>query len=139
MRAGQQGPQLMTRVFLNHDLVTDCIHKGMCSFSTLCWSAFSLWGRQAALGGLLYAIPDGFVQRPVPDSLVQEAVKMVTSPSHSLTQHTFIALCSSSTSSVSAGVSDLCVWQTRRYQHTHTLSLSVTVCMQRGLCAYECV
>ena len=36
MKAGQQGPQLSARVFLNHDLVTDyaCIHKGMCSFST---------------------------------------------------------------------------------------------------------
>ena len=31
MKAGQQGPQLSARVFLNHDLVTDCacIHKGM--------------------------------------------------------------------------------------------------------------
>ena len=33
MKAGQQGPQ---RVFLNHDLVTDCacVLKGMCTFST---------------------------------------------------------------------------------------------------------
>ena len=36
MKAGQQGPQLSARVFLNHDLVTDCacVLKGMCTFST---------------------------------------------------------------------------------------------------------
>ena len=36
MKAGQQGPQLSARVFLNHDLVTDCacVLKGMCNFST---------------------------------------------------------------------------------------------------------
>ena len=36
MKAGQQGPQLSDRVFLNHDLVTDCacVLKGMCTFST---------------------------------------------------------------------------------------------------------
>ena len=35
-KAGQQGPQLSARVFLNHDLVTDCacVLKGMCTFST---------------------------------------------------------------------------------------------------------
>ena len=34
MKAGQQGPQLSARVFLNHDLVTDCacVLKGMCTF-----------------------------------------------------------------------------------------------------------
>ena len=36
MKAGQKGPQLLARVFLNHDLVTDCAceHKGMCSLTT---------------------------------------------------------------------------------------------------------
>ena len=36
MKAGQQGPQLSARVFLNHDLVTECacVLKGMCTFST---------------------------------------------------------------------------------------------------------
>ena len=36
MKAGQQGPQLSARVFLNHDLVTDCacVLKEMCTFPT---------------------------------------------------------------------------------------------------------
>ena len=54
MKAGQLGRQLTARVFLNHDLVTDCacVRKGMCTFSTRWRSTFSLWGRQAALGSL---------------------------------------------------------------------------------------
>ena len=100
------------------------------------------------LAVFLCTVPDGFVQRPVPDSLVQEAVKMVASPSHPLTQHTFIALCSSSTLSVLAGESDrsTCLANTCRYQHrhrhrhthththTHTLSLSLSLSLSPSLC-----
>ena len=81
MSAGQQGPQLSAPVFLNHDLVTDCayLHKGMCS-STRCWSTFSLRGVDRwLLEVFLCAILDGFVQQMVPNSLVQEAVKMTIS------------------------------------------------------------
>ena len=100
-------------------------------------------GRQllaAFLCAILNQILNHFLKRPGPDNLVQKAVKMVTSPSHWLTRHTFIALCSAArfycplfrstllllsvhlqTSSVSAGTSDLCVWQT--HVATNTLSL----------------
>ena len=96
-------------------------------------------GRQL-LAAFLCEILNHFLKRPGPDRLVQKAVKMVTSPSHWLTRHTFIALCSAAhfycplflskllllsvhlqTSSVSAGTSDLCVWQT--HVATNTLSL----------------
>ena len=97
----------------------------MCSFSTQCRSAFSFWGRQVALGGLLCVILDSFVQQPVPGSLVQEAVKMVTSPSHWLMQHTYCTL-HLHTSSVSAGASDLRVWQTPVATNTHTELPTVT-------------
>ena len=108
MKAGQQGPQLSARVFLNHDLVTDCacVHKGMCSFTTQWQSAFSLQGRQAAL------LHTGWCNTLLLPSVHLQAL------------------------SVSAGMSDLCVWQTRVATNTHTLSLFL--CMQRGMCAYEC-
>ena len=99
-------------------------------------------GRQllaAFLCAILNQILNHFLKRLGPDRLVQKAVKMVTSPSHWLARHTFIALCSAAcfycplfrstlllpsvhlqTSSVSAGTSDLCVWQT--HIATNTLS-----------------
>ena len=66
--------------------------------------------------------------------------RMVTSPSHWLTQHTFIALCpSSSLECISWRVGPTCLANTCRYQHTHSLSLFLCVC--RGVCVhvYQCV
>ena len=108
MKTGQKGPQLLARVFLNHDLVTDCacVRKGMCL-----------------------------------DRLVQEAVKMVASPSHWLTQHTFIALCpSSSLKCIGWHVGPTCLANTCRYQHTHTHththSLSLSLSVSSGVCVH---
>ena len=131
MRAGQQGPQLSARVFLNHDLVTDCacVYTKECALFLPSDRALSVFGvDRRLLAVFLFAILDGFVQWPVPDSLVQEAVKMVTSPSHWLMLHTFIALCpSSNLECISWRVGPTCLANTCRYQHTHTLSLSFCV------------
>ena len=89
--------------------------------------------------GLFYTQPTGqnqilnhFLKRPGPDRLVQKAVKMVTSPSHWLTRHTFIALCSAA-----RFYCPLLIFKPRVYQLAHqtyvsgkhmslpTLSLSV--------------
>ena len=103
--------------------------------------ALSVFGEdRRLLEVFLCAILDHFVQWPVHDSLVQEAVKMVTSPSHWLTLQTFIALCpSSNLECISWRVEPTCLANTCCYQytHTHTLSLSLSVSMQRGMCAYE--
>ena len=70
------------------------------------------------------------------DRLVEEAVKMATSPSHLLTQHTFIALCHLQASSVSAGVSDLRAWQTHVTTNTHTHTLSLSLSVSSGVCVH---
>ena len=84
-----------------------------------------------------------FCARFGPDRLVQEAVQMVTSPSHWLRQHTFIALCpSSSLECISWRVGPTCLANTCHYQHTHThtlslsLSLSVFLCVCSGVCVH---
>ena len=91
------------------------------------------------LAVFLCAILDHFAQRPVHDSLVQESVKMVTSPSHWLTRHTFIALCpASNLECISWRVGPTCLTNTCRYQHTHSLSLSLSLslflCVCKGVC-----
>ena len=141
MKAGQQGPQLSVRVFLNHDLVTDCacVHKEMYSFSTRSRNTFSLWGWQSALGGLFVhdSWPLCTLQWPGPDRLAQEAVKMVTSPSPWQTWHTFIALCpSSNLECISWGVGP--VWQTHVAAKTHTRSLSFCVYAEGYVCVQVC-
>ena len=144
MRAGQQGPQLSARVFLNHDLVTDCasVHKGMCSFSTRWRSAFSLWGRQSGLGRL-------FVRDSWP-------LCTVTGPAGQLGSrgcedgHISFTLADATHFYCRLSIFKPQVYQLacRTYvsgkhmslpTHTHTLPLSLSVCMQRGMCAYECV
>ena len=128
MKAGQQGSQLTAQVYLDHDPVTDCacVHKGMCSFSTRCWSAFSLRGRQAALGGLFVrnswrlctaAGPQQLGSRGCEDGHVSFTL---TDPTH--------FYCRLFTS-VSAGVSDLRVWQTHVATNTYTHSLSLHHCV----------
>ena len=100
MKAGQQGPQLSARVFLNHDLVTDCacVLKGMCTFSTRWW-ALSVFGVNRRLlaeyGHISLTLADAILLLP---SVHLQA------------------------SSVSFGVSDLRVWQT--HVAANTLSLS---------------
>ena len=106
-------------------------------FSTRWQSAVSLWGRQAATGGLFMHDSWPLCTWPGPNRLVQEAVKMITSPSHWLTQHTFIALYpSSNLECISWGVGPTCLANTCRYQHTHThtQSLSLFLCVCRGIC-----
>ena len=104
--------------------------------------ALSVFGvDRQLLAVFLYANPDGFVQWPVPDSLVQEAVKMVTSPSRSLTQHTFIALCSSSNlDCISWCIGPTCLASTCRYTNTqtHTLSLHHCVYAEGFVCIRVC-
>ena len=125
VRAGQQGPLLSARVFLNHSLVIDRAW----SFSTWCRSAFCLRSRQAVF---LCIVLDGFVHQQVPDNVVQEAVKMVMSPSHWLMQHTFTALCSSSNlECISWRIGPMCLAKHMSLP-THTLSVSQCVC--RGVC-----
>ena len=121
MKAGQQGPQLSARVFLNHDLVTDCacVLKGMCTFSTR-WRALSVFGVDRRL-----LAEDGHISLTLADAtLLLPSVHLQAS-------------------SVSSGVLDLRVWQTHvatnTHTHTHSLSLSLSLCMQLGMCAYECV
>ena len=85
------------------------------------------------------AILDHFVQQPVHDSLVQEPVKMVASPSHWLTLHTFIALFpSSNLECISWPVRPTCMANMSLPTHTHThtlsLSLSLFLCVCRGVC-----
>ena len=111
MKAGQQGPQLSARVFLNHDLVTDCacVLKGMCTFSTRVTSAFSLRGRQAA--------EDGHISLTLADAIL-------LLPSVHL-----------QASSVSSGVSDLRVWQT----HVATNTLSLSLCQSVFAAGYVCI
>ena len=73
-----------------------------------------------------------------PNRLLQEAVKMVTSPSHWLTQHTFIALClSSSLECISWRVGPTCLANTCRYQHTHTNTQTLTLSL--SFCVYAAV
>ena len=114
MKAGQQGPQLSARVFLNHDLVTDCacVLKGMCTFSTR-WRALSVFGVDRRL-----LAEDGHISLTLADAtLLLPSVHLQAS-------------------SVSSGLSDLCVWQTHVATNTHSLSLSVSVCVCSGVCVH---
>ena len=74
------------------------------------------------------AILNHFLKRPGPNRLVQKAMKMVTSPSHWLTQHTFIALCSSSNlECISWHIRPTCLAKTCRYQHSLSLHPPLSV------------
>ena len=89
----------------------------MCTFSTR-WRALSVFGVDRRL-----LAEDGHIYLTLADAIL-------LLPSVHL-----------QASSVSSGVSDLRVWQT--HVATNTLSLclclSVSLCMQRGMCAYKCV
>ena len=116
MKAGQQGPQLSARVFLNHDLVTDCacVLKGMCTFSTR-WRALSVFGVDRRL-----LAEDGHISLTLADAtLLLPSVHLQAS-------------------SVSAGVSDLRVWQTHVATNSLSLSLSpsLSVCVCSGVCVH---
>ena len=117
MKAGQQGPQLSARVFLNHDLVTDCacVHKGMCTFSTRWW-ALSVFGVDKWL-----LAEDGHISLRLADAtLLLPSVHLQAS-------------------SVSAGVLDLHVWQTHVATNTHTHSLSLSLCQSVYAAGYVCI
>ena len=94
----------------------------------------------------LCVILNHFLKRPGPDRLVQKAVKTVTSPSQWLTQHTFIALCSSSNlECISWHIRPMCLANTCRYQHFLSLSpLSVSFSLlhthtYEHVCACACL
>ena len=127
MKAGQLGPQLSARVLLNHDLVTDCacVHKGMCTFTTRWRSAFSLRGRQAALGRLFMRNswslctvtgPRQIGSRGCEDGHISFTLGDAT--------HFY---CPLSIFKPRWRVGPTCMANTCRYQHTHTLSLSFCV------------
>ena len=90
----------------------------------------------AFLCAILNQILNHFLKRPGIDSLVQKAVKMVTSPSHWLKRHTFIVLCSAA-----RFYCPLFIFKPRVYQLAHqtyvsgkhmslpTLSLSIPLCL----------
>ena len=101
--------------------------------------ALSVFGvDRRLLAVFLCAILDHFVQRPVHDSLVQEPVKIVTSPSHWLTPHTFIALFpSSNLECISWRVGPMCLANTCHYQHTHTHTHSLSFCVYAE--GYVCI
>ena len=119
MKAGQQGSQLSARVFLNHDLVTDCacVLKGMCTFSTR-WRALSVFGVDRRL-----LAEDGHISFTLADAtLLLPSVHLQAS-------------------SVSSGVSDLRVWQTHVATNTHSLSLSLSLppCQSVYAAGYVCI
>ena len=66
MKAGQQGPQLSARVFLNHDLVTDCtwhVYTKECALFLPGNGALSVFGvDRRLLAFFLCVILDHFVQ-----------------------------------------------------------------------------
>ena len=135
MKAGQQGPQLSVRVFLSHDLVTDCacVHKEMCSFSTRSRNTLSLgltvgsWRSFCArFLTTLYTTVTGPRQigsRSCEDGHISFTLADVA--------HIYCSL-----SIFKPRVYQLGCWtclaNTCRCQNTHTLSLFLCVC--RGVC-----